>query len=332
VTESGQLVLTIPLVVCMIISGRERQLARPSHIAAALICFLTLLIFCWPHIVLGPAQHTAFFTVQAVSATTAFSLLISHSWFIFRSRKTHFRGVIGTTSPAFFFTFCLAAAVLFVVLLVNLKRGPWLGIAVSLLIFGLLRSRILSLIVTITSLVSLAFITPVRERALALVNDFFIPGGRGEMWLLGLELSSRFPLGIGPDNASYMQKLDPTLPFLHRHMHNNFLNVAVESGFLGLAAYLWWIAAALSLAYLLWSTLKSSSQLAYREASLLSLALGCSLLGWQVSGVVEYNFGDGEVRLLALFCLGLLLALTTMLNSDEQQINNKQSNCSLKQS
>jgi hypothetical protein len=32
-------------------------------------------------------------------------------------------------------------------------------------------------------------------------------------------------------------------------------------------------------------------------------------LGWQVAGLVEYNFGDGEVRFIAFLFIGFLLTL-----------------------
>lgn len=124
------------------------------------------------------------------------------------------------------------------------------------------------------------------------------------MWNLGVELTQRFPLGLGIENAQYMQKLDPLIPSLHRHMHSNLLNVLVETGWLGLAAYIWlfWVIAKLGLQT--FQKLKAQQDL---ELAHFAIAITVALLGWQAAGIVEYNYGDGEVRMVMLFLLGILL-------------------------
>ncbi|MCB0359775.1 MAG: hypothetical protein KDD44_09065, partial [Bdellovibrionales bacterium] len=114
-----------------------------------------------------------------------------------------------------------------------------------------------------------------------------------------------YPLGLGPDNADFMQQLDARLPDSHRHMHNNFLNVAVENGWLGLLTFLWWMGAVIFSAFSTWRRAKERDVFTAQA----SLAIGVALVGWQVAGVAEYNFGDGEVRIIAMFLMGLVLAL-----------------------
>ena len=46
-----------------------------------------------------------------------------------------------------------------------------------------------------------------------------------------------------------------------------------------------------------------------RSLALLSFTLSAAILGWQCAGVVEYNFGDAEIRLIAFFYMGVLLAI-----------------------
>lgn len=41
----------------------------------------------------------------------------------------------------------------------------------------------------------------------------------------------------------------------------------------------------------------------------LGLFLSISFFGWQLAGMVEYNFGDGEIRMLTLFMMGILIAV-----------------------
>lgn len=123
------------------------------------------------------------------------------------------------------------------------------------------------------------------------------------MWSLGVELSQRFPLGLGIENAQYMQKLDPLIPSMHRHMHSNLLNVLVETGWLGLAAYIWlfWVIAKLG-----YQTFRKLQEQNDFELAHFAIAISVALIGWQAAGIVEYNYGDGEIRMVMLFLLGIL--------------------------
>lgn len=139
------------------------------------------------------------------------------------------------------------------------------------------------------------------------------------MWELGVELSQRFPLGLGPHNAKFMQHLDPTLPELHRHMHNNLLNVAVETGWIGLGIFVWWMFMAVRLGFSLWRDFDNSSCPLVRRAAHIGLLASLALLGWQVAGIVEYNYGDSEVRMLALTTMGILVSTSTFCSYRKQQ-------------
>jgi len=146
------------------------------------------------------------------------------------------------------------------------------------------------------------FFSPVYERFASMWEHFFISGGRFDMWKLGYELIERFPLGLGFANSDLIRTFDPSLPFLHRHMHNNILNVVLEMGILGGLFYLY-------IFYLIFTVIKPlvTSRNLVNNWNKLSLVLGTSIFGWQIAGVVEYNFGDGEVRLMALVLVGVLL-------------------------
>ena len=157
-----------------------------------------------------------------------------------------------------------------------------------------------------------------------LPEHFVIRGGRQVMWEIGADLTKRYPLGLGPDNASYMRTLDPSIPHQHGHMHNNFLNIAVESGWLGLMAYLWWIATVIMIGAKSWfSTFKlKESDKDLSELGVYALCITCGLIGWQTAGLVEYNFGDGEIRLIAFFLIGVLLAIAPIVKcSIEKKLN-----------
>ena len=92
-------------------------------------------------------------------------------------------------------------------------------------------------------LIACLFVTidPLRQRLEHSSEHFFIAGGRNVIWQIGTELTRQYPLGIGFGNSAFLQKFDPQIPTELRHFHNNFLNVAVETGWLGLCAFIWWL-------------------------------------------------------------------------------------------
>jgi hypothetical protein len=185
-------------------------------------------------------------------------------------------------------------------MLVNLKRGPWLGVAVgSLLFLGVYSKRFLVPLLVLM-LLAIALVAPIRDRLAASSQHFFIAGGRSAIWEVGSDLALKYPLGIGFANSPFLQKFDPSIPSELKHFHNNFLNITVEGGWLALALFIWWIASLMRLAF---------ERRSRAPDSVLAVAAGCAILSWQVAGIVEYNFGDSEVLLVAYLVVGILIAL-----------------------
>ena len=321
VTQSGQMVLLIPLLVAMLlIYVTEARVSLTANtrlierfcVAMSIILFFSFLSLAWPQILSSNNVRL----VRLVVGTGLIVILASGLvWtLILRKNGLSYQKQFETSLQLVFLS--LTTAIIFAAFILNLKRGPWMGATIALSILGVLISRRI-LYSTAVALVFLVLIPPVRERIVDLSDHFVIHGGRMSMWLLGLELVGRFPLGLGTDNAAFMRELDPTLPLLHRHMHNNFLNIAVETGWIGLAAFIWWMLVSIGIGFRLWISLQNTSANKestipphQKEIAVLALALSCSLIGWQVSGLVEYNFGDGEIRLIAFMLMGLLLALS----------------------
>jgi O-antigen ligase len=190
-----------------------------------------------------------------------------------------------------------AIPIMAVTLMINLKRGPWLGSACALLIFFFLYSRRLLLPMLLLLGAAAVSIAPIRTRLAQSTNDFLIPGGRSVIWQIGEDLLMRYPLGVGFKNSAFLQKFSTIIPPELTHFHNNFLNIIVETGWLAFPLFLYWL-------FVLY---RRGLQL--RGPSLqgaIAVAAGCALLAWQVAGLVEYNFGDSEVLLLAFFCVSLL--------------------------
>jgi O-antigen ligase len=187
--------------------------------------------------------------------------------------------------------------------LVTLKRGAWLGTAVALTIVGGMRSRLLVLVVLLVPLVAIAAIPPVRARVEHTARDLYLPGNRYDIWRSTIDVIRRFPMGVGRKNGMILRDY-PNIPRNHKHAHNNLLQIALESGYLGAAAFLWWMA---SFAVLSWRVLRTMAP--ERPSAAVALAVFSTFVGFHCAGLVEYNFGDSEVLQVLFIMMGLGLAL-----------------------
>jgi len=189
-------------------------------------------------------------------------------------------------------------------LIINMKRGPWIGVTVGLTVLLLaIRPRLLFGIIPL--LIAVFLLEPIRTRLTASLEHFLLVGGRGEIWQLGGELLVRYPLGIGLENSRLMNQFSYDIPSNMNHFHSNLINMVVELGWLGLFSYLWWIGAVLFLAFSRYTKNRTECR-----SSEISFILGCGILSWQVAGLFEYNFGDSEVFIIALILIGIIVGNT----------------------
>ena len=89
------------------------------------------------------------------------------------------------------------------------------------------------------------------------------------------------------------------------HMHSDTLQIALERG---IPALLVWLGFLFVYARTIWRTLRDKTKLDWIERGILLGALG-GLVGFFVSGLVHYNWGDSEVIMIFYFLMGLVLAL-----------------------
>ncbi len=284
-TESGQLELLFPLLVILPSLFGKMRFIR-SYVASFLSIVCLILSVAW---VFPPSIGLPLFLSTV--------LLLG-----FTRIKWHFSKI------EVLFLLCVSLSVS--ALILGLKRGPWFSIMVEIviLIVSLFGLRSLGGLIFI---LPLFWVSEVRDRMFSLSEHFFIGGGRFDMWKLGLELIERFPLGLGFGNSDLIRTFDATLPIMHRHMHNNFLNIFLECGLLGGLALFFWFVRLLGMSWPIGTYLKRGKGNFW---IILRGAIVVSMLGWQLGGLVEYNFGDGEIRLFALVLLGIYL--TAIKNSE----------------
>ncbi len=312
VTESGQLSLTAILALGLIlcVSDAPRDLLSNRYFANCRVLpsklFLGLLHL---GILLFLGFHSTF-TVSSIFII--FMICISTALIVFHIAPLLYKA---PREQIWFQQFVDALVtsitpLLFMALLVNLKRGPWFGVAlaVALLLWFFRRKFVVPAV--FVGLILFATVTPIRERLLKSSEHFFIQGGRNAIWDVGIELLERYPLGIGFDNSLFLRMYSPDIPMQLRHFHNNLLNIVVENGWVALSLYLWWLAAIFAISW---------RRNAYGQRSTFLATIGCAILSWQLAGIVEYNFGDSEVVLVAYLITGLLVAHSSTEDSKTYQ-------------
>lgn len=296
VPESGQLALTLVCAFGLAYREAPRELSahyRETRLALALGLCTSILLMLWgfaPELRLGLVWNGALRLLLA--GVLCFAAWTGFRWT--RSKKT-----VEERLPLVLFLGVLP--LLMVALVVNLKRGPWFGVACALLLLGLrFWSKRVAICMAVGACLLGAFLTPVRSRIMQSGEHFFLLGGRNQIWELGYEFMERFPIGIGYDNSPILRSYSNLIPPELRHFHSNFLNVVVEGG---------WLCGFLLLGLLVAIYLDYRRCAGAIKEPRLAFSLVVALLAWQIAGIVEYNIGDSEVLLVAFVVLGILRAL-----------------------
>ena len=188
-------------------------------------------------------------------------------------------------------------------------RGAWLGFAVGVLALAPLIRRARWLLIgglVVLVLGVLAGPQHLRQRFLSAGDrqDVTVKE-RVHMWHSAIAMWREGPwLGLGPGavKREYYRFVQPeAIKQRTAHVHNAPLQILVERGVVGLAAWLWiWVAfyvAALSL-------LRRLPAAAGRDRALVAGSLA-AITGFLVAGLSEHNFGDSEVVMIAWTIMAL---------------------------
>jgi hypothetical protein len=191
----------------------------------------------------------------------------------------------------------------------TLTRGAWVGFAAGVLAFVPMARRgrlILAGGLVVLAAAALLGPGPLSRRFASMVdpNDPTIRE-RGYMWESALAMWRDDPwLGHGPGGVKreYPHYVVPgALKQRTGHVHNTPLQILVERGAIGLAAWLWiWVAFyRRSIAIL-----RGLPAGAVRARALVAGSIA-AVTGFLVGGLAEYNFGDAEVVLVAWTIMAL---------------------------
>lgn len=208
-------------------------------------------------------------------------------------------------------------------LLFSLTRGAWIAYVVVLLGLGIIRGGKALMAVAVCVAVLGVFLLSagggVRERAVR-AFDPALNIGRSQIWQANLDMVKERPwIGWGYGNYKRFRA-----PYYQRyaqanvaHAHNNFLQMWVDAGVFGLAAFL----------ALFWTMLRKGwrAYLRLSPPALRALALGgvLSVLAFLLGGLTQYNFGDAEVVIVLWATTGLLMRLYTWAEEEREYVKRK---------
>ncbi len=208
-------------------------------------------------------------------------------------------------------------------LMLTFSRGGWIGFAIAVFIFSILllfwlsvhlppfwRTWSLPLLLFCLGfvvLVAVLFVDPVRDRVLSMFigredssNNFRI-----NVWAAVIEMIRDRPiLGIGPGNNAF-NKIYPLYMrprFSALSAYSVVLEVAVETGFIGLASFLWLLVVTLNQG---WLQLKRLRALGSRDAYWLIGAIA-ALLGMLGHGAFDTVLYRPEVNTLWWLMIALI--------------------------
>ncbi|MEM9553976.1 MAG: O-antigen ligase family protein [Acidobacteriota bacterium] len=205
-------------------------------------------------------------------------------------------------------------------LVLTLTRGAWVGAAVTLLGFVLLRlvrrERPLAAVGTVTVAIALALVAGLiapgswQER-LTSIHDLRDVSNYDRLCMAEAALfmiSERPLVGVGPEvvPTRYAIYRHPTAPRLEvPHLHNTYLQRAAELGLPSLAAHLWLLGA------IAWAARRRYLDEGGADGARADLLLGTLLVvcGFAIAGFFEDNWRDTEIRRLALFVFAIPLCL-----------------------
>jgi len=191
----------------------------------------------------------------------------------------------------------------------SFTRSSWVGALVSVVIILAFLGRRL-LVPFAAALVIFVILLPAPYRAR--VASIWDPSYRTNVQRLellrgGAVIFKEHPvIGVGTMDLAqvYRDHMPPGAVYVHGHMHNDFLQIAVQMGIVGLAAF---VILLVSFFRLMARNLRLDLPPGERAFVVGSIA---ALAGFIVNGLFEWNFGDAEVVTLLYAIIGANLALS----------------------
>jgi putative inorganic carbon (HCO3(-)) transporter len=197
-------------------------------------------------------------------------------------------------------------------LVFSYARSAWLGAVSGVFTLGLFRGRKFTIFLLVGLVLLCLLVYVIEPTSWDRIKEISISKDKPEstrirLWLTSINMIKHNPIwGIGPGNFSRLFDQYKVEGFYDTtcHPHNDFLNVAVNSGILGLLAYLWiWVA-------FFRSTIKSVRKAGKRTFERAGKMAGvAAIAGFLVAGLFQCYYTDAEVNMLLMFILGSTMVL-----------------------
>lgn len=183
-------------------------------------------------------------------------------------------------------------------LLINFKRGSWFCAVILVAVVLIWQMRWRVWLPAMLVILCLFMLPPVQSRLGQLRREFTLEsGGRLTMWFkVAPALIGEHPQGVGYGclTNEMMRRAFARVEPGRNHLHANWAQVLVETGWLGFAVYVIWMLKSLRDAVL-------RAQGGFRGERVAALLL---LTGLLLNGLVEYNFGDTELMIIYAVVMG----------------------------
>jgi putative inorganic carbon (HCO3(-)) transporter len=208
--------------------------------------------------------------------------------------------------------FC-APIVLGFCLVFSYARSAWLGVVIGILAFGVLKGGKFILLMMVGICVLALLIYVVEPTSWDRVKEINLSKDKPEstrirLWQTSIAMIKKNPIwgvGLGGWGLLFDEYKVEGVYAATCHPHNDYLNVAVNTGLLGLLAYLsiW--------AVFLCSTVRSvRKNIGSRLARSVQMGGAVAIVAFLFAGLLQCYYTDAEVNMLVMFILGL----TTVVN------------------
>ncbi len=202
----------------------------------------------------------------------------------------------------------------FVCLMYTFSRGAYLAFAVGLLFVGVVKSRMLLVMVVVFVLFGTAIIPPAVQERVSMTYD----KGSGEVdhsselrfeiWedALSLFASTNVLFGMGFNTYAYLHRVKG-----YEDTHNIFLKVLLETGIVGFFLFFW----------LVGKTFLTGWRVFRRSNDPLMASLGLGLAFWILCAMVASCFGDRWMYFQVngdMWVIAGLISRTALFNGEEE--------------
>jgi len=190
-------------------------------------------------------------------------------------------------------------------LVLTFSRGAWLGLAVSVFVFALLKEPRLIVLIVILALLAPMFLPPVVMNRIASIGSLEDSSNayRITIWIAALRMIKDYWLtgvGLGLSAFARVYREYMIAGASAIHAHNLYLEICLELGVVGILSLLWMVFRAFSEAL---SNMKSD------KSSYLAAGILAGIAGHLFHGLFDYVWYSPRIVMAFWMYLGLMSAL-----------------------